>query len=304
MKKYLIIATAVMTFAACSNKEDEMAEMNTRIPVQFSAAVGVTETRAVDQMWSAADAIGIYMIKAGESFEATNISEEAANICYIVDETTSNNGFKPDGVTIYYPMDDSEVDFYAYYPQGASAVQTETDGSYTYALDVTDQANQEALDFMFSNNVKSKKKTDKSAALTFKHQLCKVILTVKPGEGVDEDDLTGLTVKVNSQNTTATFDLTAGTLKADAANSADVTLFKQTDAYIYEAILLPNTGTARTFEFNLNNGHDAPFTWDMETALEGGSKYTYTVKLNRTGVEVSGTIEAWNQGDAGEVEAY
>lgn len=303
MKKYLIIATAVMTFAACSNKEDEMAEMNTRIPVQFSAAVGVTETRAVDQTWSTTDAIGIYMIKVGESFEATNISEEAANIRYIVDETTSNNGFKPDGVTIYYPMNDSEVDFYAYYPQGEEAITTGENGSYTYAINVTDQTNQEALDFMYSNNVKNKKKTDKSAALSFKHQLCKVILTVKPGEGVDEDDLTELTVKVNSQNTTATFDLTAGALQSDAANSADVTLFKQTDAYIYEAILLPDATTARTFEFDLNNEHDAPFTWDMGKALVAGSKYTYTVKLNRTGVEVSGTIDAWNQGDAGEVEA-
>lgn len=291
MKKYPIIAVAALTFAACSNNENELTGTDGQpVPVEFTASVGVTETRAVDQTWSPADAIGIFMVKAGQTFLPEQISEGAENIRYVVD-AGKTNGFKADGSTIYYPMDDSEVDFYAYYPQG-SVTKEETTAHYLYAVNVATQTDQEALDLMYSDNVKGKKKTDKAAALTFKHQLCKIVLTVEPGEGVSDSDLDGLTVKVNGQKTTATFDLTSGVLKDDAA-AADITLYKQADAYVYEAILLP-AAASRTFEFDLNNGHDAPFTWDMNKELAGGSKYTYTVRLNRTGVEVTGQIEAWN----------
>lgn len=301
MKKYPIMAIAALTFAACSNNENELTGTDGQpVPVEFTASVGVTETRAVDQTWSPADAIGIYMIKHGETFSPTNISEGADNIRYIVD-AGKTNGFKADGSTIYYPMDNSEVDFYAYYPQGSVTTDGEETPHYLYAINVATQTDQEAIDLMYSDNVKGKKKTDKAAALTFRHQLCKIVLTVEPGEGVSASDLDGLTVKVNDQKTTATFDLTAGVLKDDAAAAQNIGLVKATDTY--EAILLPDAAASRIFEFNLNNGHDAPFTWEMNKELAGGSKYTYTVRLNRTGVEVTGQIEKWNPKDGGTVDA-
>ncbi len=303
MKNYLIPAIAALALAACSNNENEPADRTDGqpIPVEFRASVGVTETRAVDQAWSATDAIGIFMVKAGQSFVPEQISEGAENIRYVVDAAATGT-FKPDGTTIYFPMDNSEVDFYAYCPQG-SVTKEETTTHYLYAVNVGTQTDQEALDLLYSNDVKGKKKTDKAITLNFNHQLCKVILTVELGEGTVAADMSGLTVKVNAQNTTATFDLTAGALKADAANTADITLHKQADAYVYEAILLPDAATTRTFEFDLNNGHDAPFTWEMKKALTAGNKYTYTVKLNRTGVEVTGQIGSWNTEEGGEVDA-
>lgn len=301
MKKYPIMAIAAFMFAACSNSENDLPGTDGQpVPVEFTASVGVTETRAVDQTWSSTDAIGIYMIKHGETFSPANISEGAENIRYIVDAGKAN-GFKADGNTIYYPMDNSEVDFYAYYPQGSVTTDRDEAPHYLYAINVATQTNQEAIDLMYSNNVKGKKKTDKAAALTFKHQLCKIVLTVEPGEGVSVDDLDGLTVKVNGQKTTATFDLTSGVLKDDAAAAQNIDLVKATDTY--EAILLPDATASRIFEFDLNNEHDAPFTWDMNKELAGGSKYTYTVRLNRTGVEVTGQIEKWNPEDGGTVDA-
>lgn len=300
---FITMAAATLLLAGCSNDENETADKTDgqRVPVEFRASVGVTETRAVDQAWSSTDAIGIFMVKAGQTFLPEHISEGAENIRYVVDAAAAGT-FKPAGTTIYYPMDDSTVDFYAYSPQG-SVEKEEITTNYLYAINISTQTSQEALDLLYSNNVKGKKKTDKTAALNFKHQLCKVILTVESGSGVTTADMGGLTVKVNSQNTTANFDLTAGALKADAANAADITLFKQADAYIYEAILLPDAATARTFEFNLNNGNDVPFTWKMGKALTAGSKYTYTVKLNRTGVAVSGQIDAWDDQAGGTVDA-
>lgn len=303
MRKHLILATVALALAACSDNENEPADRTDGqpVPVEFRASVGVTETRAVDQAWSAADAIGIFMVKAGQTFLPEQISEGAENIRYVVDAAAAGT-FKPGGTTIYYPMDNSEVDFYAYSPQG-SVTKEETATNYLYAVNVATQNDQEALDLLYSSDVKGKKKTDKAITLGFKHQLCKVILTVEPGTGVSAGEMSGLTVKVNAQNTTAHFDLTAGALKTDAANSADITLFKRADAYIYEAILLPDAATDRTFEFDLNNGRDVPFIWNMGKALTAGSKYTYTVKLNRSGAEVSGQIGPWNAENGGQVDA-
>lgn len=303
MRKHLILATVALVLAACSDNENEPADRadGQPVPVEFRASVGVTETRAVDQTWSAADAIGIFMVKAGQSFVPEHISEGAENIRYVVDVAAAGT-FKPDGTTIYYPMDNSEVDFYAYSPRG-SLIKEETTKHYLYVVNLATQTSQEALDLLYSNDVKGKKKTDKAITLGFKHQLCKVILTVEPGAGVSTGEMNGLKVKVNAQNTTAHFDLTAGALKDDAAKAADITLFKQTDAYIYEAILLPDAATDRTFEFDLNNGRDVPFIWNMGKALTAGSKYTYTVKLNRSGAEVSGQIGSWNAKDGGQVDA-
>lgn len=300
MKNYLFLATAALAFAACSNNENEPADITDgRVPVEFRASVGVTETRAIDQTWSATDAIGIFMVNAGQPFLPVNISGDAENIRYVANASQAG-AFNPASTIIYFPAGDNAVDFYAYCPQG-SVKQEEVTTNYLYAINVADQSDQEALDLLYSNNVKGKKKEDKSAALTFKHRLCKVILTVEAGNGVTAD-MNGLTVKVNNQNTTATFDLTVGALKADAANPADITLFKKANTYIYEAILLPDAAADRTFEFDLNNGR-APFTWNMEKALTAGSKYTYTVRLNHTGVEVSGQIDAWDLADGGTVDA-
>lgn len=303
MRKHLILATVALALAACSDNENEPADRTDGqpVPVEFHASVGVTETRAIDQTWSAADAIGIFMVKAGQSFVPEQISEGAENIRYVVDAAATGT-FKPGGTTIYYPMDNSEVDFYAYSPRG-SLIKEETTTHYLYVVNLATQTSQEALDLLYSNDVKGKKKTDKTITLGFKHQLCKVILTVEPGAGVSADEMNGLTVKVNAQNTTAHFDLTAGALKDDATNATDITLFKLTDAYIYEAILLPDAATDRTFEFDLNNGRDVPFIWNMGKTLTAGSKYTYTVKLNRSGVEVSGQIDPWNAENGGQVDA-
>lgn len=305
MKNYLIPIITALMLTACSNNENEPADTtNGRVPVEFRASVGMTETRAIDQSWSATDAIGIFMVEARQMFLPEHISEGAENIRYVVQAAGTDGSFSPTPGTavIYYPMDNNDVDFYAYYPQGG-VTKEETTNNYLYAVKVATQDNQETLDLLYSDNVKGRKKTDKTVALSFKHQLCKVMLTVEPGKGVTAADMSGLTVKVNGQNTTATFNLTAGALKDDAATPANLTLFKQADAYIYEAILLPDAATDRTFEFDLNNNLDVPFTWNMNKALAAGSKYTYTVKLNRTGVEVSGQIEAWNPETGGEVDA-
>ena len=278
----LALLAGAMT--SCSSDDATPATYNNQVAVQFNGGINIT-TRAVDTKWTANDKIGIFMTKAGETLAAANISEGVDNVVY---QTDGSNAFSPvsGGKTIYFPID-GNVDFYSYYPQT-------TVSDYKVALNVADQSNQEAIDFMYATQ-KGCNKTVPQVTLSFNHQLANLILDVQPGDGLQHEDLANLTIKVKNQNTTATYNLADGTL-SDEGTPADITMHTTTAGKKYEAILLPTTETSRILEFDLNNGHDAPFVWTMPTKLEAGSKYHYTtVKISRTGVQASGTIEAWTE---------
>lgn len=278
----LALLAGAMT--SCSSDDATPATHNDQVAVLFNGGINVT-TRAVDTKWTANDKIGIFMTKAGETLAAANISEGIDNVPY---QTDGGLAFSPvsGGKTVYFPID-GNVDFYSYYPQT-------TVNDYKVALDVTDQTNQEAIDFMYATQ-KGCNKTVPQVTLNFSHQLANLILDVQPGDGLQHEDLVNLTIKVKDQNTTATYNLADGTI-SDAGNPADITMHTTTAGKKYEAILLPTTETSRILEFDLNNGHDAPYVWTMPTKLEAGSKYHYTtVKISRTGVKASGTIVPWNE---------
>ncbi len=225
------------------------------------------------------------MIEAGKTLSADVIKEGVDNVCY---QSNGSIAFSPisGGKTIFFPID-GNVDFYSYYPQT-------TVNDYKVALDVTDQTKQEAIDFMYAKTTGCNKATPQ-VVLKFFHKLSNLVLDVQPGNGLTQEDLEKMTVKVKGQNTKATFNLVDGTI-SDEENPADITMKTTKAGKLYEAILLPTEEENRVIEFDLNNGYDAPFVWTMPVKLEGGNRYHYTVvKLSRSAVDISGTIESWTE---------
>ena len=284
MTKFFALALLAGAMVSCSSEDATPSTPTDKVAAQFNGGIYV-RTRAVGSSWSANDKIGIFMTKAGESLAAANISEGIDNVPY---QTDGGLAFSPvsGGKTVYFPIE-GNVDFYSYYPQT-------TINDYKVALNVADQTSQEAIDFMYAKATGCNKVTPQ-VELSFSHQLANLILDIQPGDGLQHEDLVNLTIKVKNQNTTATYNLADGTL-SDEGTPADITMHTTTAGKKYEAILLPTTETSRILEFDLNNGHDAPFVWAMPTKLDGGSKYYYTVvKLSRTAMKVSGTIVPWNE---------
>ncbi len=280
--KFIVLALMAGAMAAC-NDDTTPTNQGDKVAVQFIGGINIS-TRAVDDAWTNGDKIGIFMTAADQALSTSTISEGVDNVAY---QNNRGNIFAPisGGKTIYFPID-GNVDFYAYYPQTAV-------NNYKVALNVADQTNQEAIDFMYAKTANCNK-SKPQVVLNFNHQFSKLILDIQPGDGLSQDDLTNLTIKVKDQNTTATYNLADGTLSNDGT-TADITMHTATAGKKYEAILLPTEADSRVLEFDLNNGHDAPFVWTMATTLIGGYKYHYTtVKLSRTAAEVSGTIVPWN----------
>ncbi len=284
MTKLFVLALLAGAMVSCNTEDTASTTANGKVAVQFTGGISV-DTRAAGQAWADGDKIGIFMIEAGKTLSADVIKEGVDNVCY---QTSGSSAFSPisGGKTIFFPID-GDVDFYSYYPQT-------TVNDYKVALNMANQTSQEAIDFMYAKKTGCNKATPQ-VDLKFNHMLSKLVLNVQPGNGLTEDDLNKLKVTIKDQNTTATFNLADGAISGEG-NPDNIQMKAVKVGKIYEAILLPTASTIREIVFDLNNGYDAPFVWTMDSDLKGGNLYNYTtVKLTRTGVELSGTIKPWNE---------
>ena len=284
MTKFFTLALLAGAMVSCSTEDTAPSTQNDKVAVQFTGGINVN-TRAAGVAWADGDRIGIFMTGADQSLSADAIQEGVDNVCY---QTSGSSAFSPisGGKTIFFPID-GDVDFYSYYPQT-------TVSDYKVALNVADQTSQEAIDFMYAQT-KGCHKSIPQVELKFNHMLSNLVLNVQPGNGLTEDDLNKLKVTIKDQNTTATFNLADGLISGEG-NPANIQMKAVQVGKKYEAILLPTKSTTREIEFDLDNGHDAPFVWKMDSELKGGNMYNYTtVKLTRTDVELTGTIKPWNE---------
>ena len=283
MTKFFALVLLAGAMVSCNTEDTASTTPNGKVAVQFTGGISVN-TRASGLAWANGDRIGIFMTGTKQALSADAIKEGVDNVCY---QTSGSIAFSPisGGKTIYYPID-GDVDFYSYYPQT-------TVSNYKVALNVADQTNQEAIDFMYAKTTGCNKATPQ-VDLRFSHMLSRLILNVQPGNGLTEDDLNKLKVTIKDQNTTATFNLADGVISGDG-NPANIKMKAVQVGKRYEAILLPTASKIREIEFDLDNGYDAPFVWKMDQELTGGNLYNYTtVKLTRSTVDMSGTIESWN----------
>lgn len=275
-------------FVACDNDDDIRTDNG--LTVKFSSSIdGLIPSRAVGSGWESNDAIGVYMLKAGQALSEANIVDEAANREYV---TASGDGnFAPAvGQTILYPADGSSVDFIAYYPYA-------TITAYQYAVNVENQTSQPDIDLLYANNAKGLNKDNTAASLTFSHQLVKMVFNIKAGSGISSLD--GLNITLNGMKTRASFALADGTLAVDNASGKELTvkMSPAVEGVVGEAIILPvNALNDGNIVFTLPTG---AYKWNIPAGQEyaKGKKYTYDVELTNSGggitASISATIEDW-----------
>lgn len=261
----------ILTATSCKKNtgQNAIAAENT---VHFTSSIGgKTNTKVTGNAWETNDNIGLFVNKS------TDNSTIDTNKKYT---TTGNGNFTPVGSTnaVSYPIDGSSVNFVAYYP-----FTTPLTGNI-YRVDVASQINLATIDLLYSNNAVNFNKAGTTLPnLDFKHQLAKLEILVKAGNGVN---INGLTAELAGLNTKADFDLNTGTL---APSTAPLTIPANVQAagadVLVSAILLPAGIEGKTISFKLSNG--SAFTWAIPTGtiLEKGKKHSYTVELNTSANE-------------------
>jgi len=286
------VAALLLFVAACrKDRGNDVIDVAAN-EVRFSASInGQVKTKATGDKWDANDAIGVFM-KTG-----TGLSNAlASNKKYI---TTAGDGeFKASATdqSIFYP-ESGTVDFVAYYPY------LQTLSGTNYSVNVANQTNQAAIDLMYATaNGLSKNST--AAQLAFTHQLSKIEITVKNGNGVPS--LTGLSTTLIGLKNNASFDLATGTLSGQAqVGNIQAKNSVTNGVTLAEAIVIPTTDETGIKAIFTIGSKTYTLALPATTKFEAGKKYAYEVELRGEGgdsgiaIALKATIVNWTDVPSG-----
>lgn len=287
-----ICALALMFLTACQQTvlfENE--EESERIPVTFTPEI---QTRAVNNAWEVGDKLGVYMFETQKALSSQSIIDESANRKYVY----TGEGLVPctSNDTLFYPTN-TKVDFIAYHPYRAV-------NNYTVDLDVTNQASQSAIDFLYSNNLKGISRTTESLELKFTHELAQVQFLLGKGEGMTDSDLKGLKVDVDEVVAEASYDLTTGTLSiASGANTTKIAANVNDAGTVGEMIMIPQTGGDKYVIVTLASRRAYKFLL-KDLNWVAGNSYTYHITLNKDYQSINvltATITPWGDGGSADL---
>lgn len=291
-KNTCFVMLAALMMAGCSNEIDEQVMDSRRVPLQINGDINMLMTRAADDHWDEEDAIGVYMVSAGNG-----IVGDVSNYRYVVIDKNNGN-FSPDGEanTAYFPESDDVVNVVAYYPQG-DVVENKL------SLDLANQDEQPRIDLM-SAKAEGASKSTPIINLGFKHRLTKLFFEIEGDVNTD-----GIYAAIGNQYTDIQYDiLNDKLLIADGSEKKDIVMkYWNLNNYRFtEAIVLPNgennSAEDRKLTFQLNE-KIFNATISNSTTFEAGKKYTYKVKFETTpsgniNVSITGvSIKNWDDGD-------
>lgn len=288
-----------LALAACSDNDDNGGETTeTRTAIQVTNATisgrdadtgsGTTGTRATDNAWQAADAIGITLLDAD-----TGTPVDGKNACrYVTADATGTFAPADEANTAYYPTHDQAATVLAFYPY------TAIDASLIVPISTADQTSLSDIDFMAADISSGHSAAKPEVSLQFRHKLVKLVVSINGTEaGID---LTGATLTLGGTCTAAGWNLPEAKL-VNLAEVKDIALPAVHDAAAgtlsSTAICLPaEAGAGVALRLTTADGrtYDAPL--DAGTALAPGTVNTLHVTLDRTAARISATVTDWTTG--------
>lgn len=271
MKRYSLLALAVMALAACQKTvEPDMAPGK----VQVEPVI----TKATEVNFESGDQIGFTMTKVNGT------EKYADNACLTFDGTVFS------GNLMWYADAYSEADVYAYYPYDAVDPT-----SYAAVLDQSSGIAQ--ADFMAAAKT-GVLPTPNAITMVFRHMMTKIVVNVDNQSGAEVN-----TVKILGGDAVCGLDLpNLAVVPAEGASSDQLTeiiAYEAAEGTKWQAIIIP--GTVRLeLEISLSNGKK--ITQPLaEMTLKSGGQYTVNARLLQDNmiVSASGEIENWT--DEGEI---
>ena len=288
--RFFALATLALALVACNNDNENL--NGDPVAARFTADIAPV-TRASGTTWTGGDRIGI-----------TDIGNDSqyGNVPFIL----KNGKFEAEGKVIY--IEDTKTHtFRAYYPYNAAG------GILTATTDATAQQNQPAIDFLFASGATGDKNnpvvsfTDKTAKggedNSFHHRMSQITLTFEAGDGVNFSVVKPERYTLDGLLLTGTFNTADGIATADNGLQTGELTMNLADGNLTSSIILfPQTVASLPLVVNYK-GQEYHATLTMpDGALLAGNNYTYTVKVNATGLTLDGcTIGYWTDGGSEDV---
>lgn len=283
--RLFIPAVLALLFALAACTQDELANDNRLSKGEYPVVIRATglsveatpqaapSTRAsVDGDWQGVTSVALKMGDAVKEYTVTASTDfKSATLSRENDPYywTSRN---PITVSAWWPFNNADI-------TQMPAVKV--------AEDQSKLADFQKSDFIAAEN---RKVEFNNPTLEFNHRTARVAIELKPGTGFTS--VTGATVSLVS-------------LSADNGNPTAIKTYNAS-GNTYEALTAPQTVAAgKPFVRVELGGGTFYFRPQTNVVLEAGNRYTYTVKVNATGLTLEGcTIGSWTDGggESGEAE--
>ena len=283
--RLFIPAATALLFALAACTQDELADGSrlskeeypivihaTGLSVEATPQAAPSTRTTVDGDWQGVTSVALKMGDAVKEYTVTASTDfKSATLSRENDPYywTSRN---PITVSAWWPLDDTDI-------TQMPVVKVAEDQS-------------KLADFQNSDFISAENQTVKfdDPTLGFTHRTARVAIELKPGAGFTS--VAGATVSLVS-------------LSADNGNPTAIKTYNAS-GNTYEALTAPQTVAAgKPFVQVELGGGTFYFRPQTNVVLEAGSRYTYTVKVNTTGLTLEGcTIGSWvdGGGESGEAE--
>ena len=285
--RLFIPAATALLFALAACTQDELAGDNrlpegeypvviraTGLSVEATPLAAPSTRASVDGDWQGVTSVALKMGDAVKEYTVTATDADGYKSATLSRENdpyywTSRN---PITVSAWWPLDDTDI-------TQMPVVKV--------AEDQSKLADFQNSDFISAEN---RKVEFNNPTLEFTHCTARVTIELKPGTGFTS--VAGATVSLVS-------------LSADNGNPTAIKTYNAS-GNTYEALTAPQTVAAgKPFVRVELGGGTFYFRPQTNVVLEAGSRYTYTVKVNTTGLTLEGcTIGSWvdGGGESGEAE--
>lgn len=280
--RLLIPAATALLFALAACTQDELADGSRLSKEEYPIVIHATglsveatpSTRTtVDGDWQGVNSVAL---KIGDAVKKYTVTASDAD-GYKSATLTSNDPYywisrNPITVSAWWPLDNTDI-------TQMPVVKVAEDQSILADFQKSDFISAENQTVKFNN-----------PTLEFTHRTARVAIELKPGTGFTS--VAGATVSLVS-------------LSADNGNPTAIKTYNAS-GNTYEALTAPQTVAAgKPFVKVELGGGTFYFRPQNDVVLEAGSRYTYTVKVNATGLTLEGcTIGDWADGggESGEAE--
>ena len=281
--RLFIPAATALLFALAACTQDELADDNRLSKEEYPIVIHATglsveaapSTRAsVDGDWQGVNSVALKIGDAVKEYTVTATDADGYKSATLSRENDPYYWISRNPITVsaWWPLDNTDI-------TQMPVVKVAEDQSIL-------------ADFQKSDFISAENQTVKFDAPTlgFTHRTARVAIELKPGTGFTSVD--GATVSLVS-------------LSADNGNPTAIKTYNAS-GNTYEALTAPQTVVAgKPFVKVELGGGTFYFRPQNNVVLEAGNRYTYTVKVNATGLTLEGcTIGDWTDGggESGEAE--
>ena len=281
--RLFIPAATALLFALAACTQDELADDSRLSKEEYPIVIHATglsveaapSTRAsVDGDWQGVNSVALKIGDAVKEYTVTATDADGYKSATLSRENDPYYWISRNPITVsaWWPLDNTDI-------TQMPVVKV--------AEDQSKLADFQKSDFISAEN---RKVEFNNPTLEFTHRTARVAIELKPGTGFTSVD--GATVRLVS-------------LSADNGNPTAIKTYNAS-GNTYEALTAPQTVAAgKPFVRVELGGGTFYFRPQNNVVLEAGNRYTYTVKVNATGLTLEGcTIGSWTDGggESGEAE--